>query len=228
MRTSVLPASLLAGVLVALAACSADAPSPPAAVAKPAARAQPAAAVPAARVTIGGEDAAETVQRWQPPVVEIAGDGVAAARRQAAQAFEQGRLYEDAQAAVPLWLALLQRDPKDRQAVAGLKRARQQLLEDADALLVRPLKQREAVAQASDMALVLLTIAPDDPRVRQLQSRVEMAQRVIAYNRAGEEDLRAGRIGKTATAPSPTSVRRWRSIPTTPAPARGWPPPRAV
>ncbi|WP_051598766.1 formylglycine-generating enzyme family protein [Stenotrophomonas rhizophila] len=196
MRTSVLPASLLAGVLVALAACSADAPSPPAAVAKPAARAQPAAAVPAARVTIGGEDAAETVQRWQPPVVDIADDGVAAARRQAAQAFEQGRLYEDAQAAVPLWLALLQRDPKDRQAVAGLKRARQQLLEDADALLVRPLKQREAVAQASDMALVLLTIAPDDPRVRQLQSRVEMAQRVIAYNRAGEEDLRAGRIGE--------------------------------
>nr|WP_244880232.1 formylglycine-generating enzyme family protein [Stenotrophomonas rhizophila] len=165
-------------------------------MAKPAARAQPAAAVPAARVTIGGEDAAETVQRWQPPVVDIADDGVAAARRQAAQAFEQGRLYEDAQAAVPLWLALLQRDPKDRQAVAGLKRARQQLLEDADALLVRPLKQREAVAQASDMALVLLTIAPDDPRVRQLQSRVEMAQRVIAYNRAGEEDLRAGRIGE--------------------------------
>ncbi|WP_354286230.1 formylglycine-generating enzyme family protein [Stenotrophomonas sp. 2619] len=165
-------------------------------MAKPAARAQPAAAAPAARVTIGGEDAAETVQRWQPPAVEIADDGVAAARRQAAQAFEQGRLYEDAQAAVPLWLALLQRDAKDRQAVAGLKRARQQLLEDANALLVRPLKQREAVAQASDMALVLLTIAPDDPRVRQLQSRVEMAQRVIAYNRAGEEDLRAGRIGE--------------------------------
>ncbi len=196
MRNFVLTASLLAGVLVALAACSADAPPPPAAAAKPPARAQPAAAAPAARVTIGGQDAAETVQRWQPPAVEIADDGVAAARRQAAQAFEQGRLYEDAQAAVPLWLALLQRDAKDRQAVAGLKRARQQLLEDANALLVRPLKQREAVAQASDMALVLLTIAPDDPRVRQLQSRVEMAQRVIAYNRAGEEDLRAGRIGE--------------------------------
>ena len=196
MRNFVLTASLLACVLVALAACSADAPPPPAAAAKPQARAQPAAAAPAARVTIGGQDAAETVQRWQPPAVEIADDGVAAARRQAAQAFEQGRLYEDAQAAVPLWLALLQRDAKDRQAVAGLKRARQQLLDDANALLVRPLKQREAVAQASDMALVLLTIAPDDPRVRQLQSRVEMAQRVIAYNRAGEEDLRAGRIGE--------------------------------
>lgn len=196
MRNFVLTASLLAGVLVALAACSADAPPPPAAAAKPPARAQPAAAAPAARVTIGGQDAAETVQRWQPPAVEIADDGVAAARRQAAQAFEQGRLYEDAQAAVPLWLALLQRDAKDRQAVAGLKRARQQLLDDANALLVRPLKQREAVAQASGMALVLLTIAPDDPRVRQLQSRVEMAQRVIAYNRAGEEDLRAGRIGE--------------------------------
>ncbi|MCF7752350.1 SUMF1/EgtB/PvdO family nonheme iron enzyme [Bacillus subtilis subsp. subtilis] len=196
MRTPVLSASLLAIVLATLAGCSADAPPPAPAVAKPAARAEPAPTVPAAQVTIGGQDAAETVQRWQPPAVSIAEDGVAAARRQAAQAFEQGRLYDDAQAAIPIWLALLQRDPKDRQALAGLKRARQRLLDESAVLLARPLKQREALAQASEMALVLLTIAPDDARVRQLQSRVEIAQRVIAYNRAGEDDLRADRIGE--------------------------------
>ena len=192
--------SLLAALLVALGACSADAPAPVPAASKPAVRAAaPAPAKPAAsaaQVTIGGEDAVETVQRWQPPVLQIAADDVVAARRQAAQAFEQGRLYADADAAVPIWLALLQRDGKDRQALAGLKRARQRLLDDAGALLARPLKQREALAQASEMALVLLAIAPDDARVRQLQSRVEIAQRVIAYNRAGEDDLRAGRIGE--------------------------------
>ncbi len=183
-------------LLLTLAACSADAPAP-AAAPKAADRAvlkTPAAAP--AQVTIGGEDAAETVQRWQPPVVQIADDAVDAARRQAAQAFEQDHLYADAQAAIPIWLALLQRDGQDRQAKAGLTRARQRLLDQADALLARPLKQRQALAQAGERALVLLAIAPDDARVRRLQSRVEIAQRVIAYNRAGEDDLRADRIGE--------------------------------
>ncbi|MFG6108953.1 formylglycine-generating enzyme family protein [Stenotrophomonas nematodicola] len=185
-------------LLLALAACSADAPPPAAAPTAPRAAARTAAAAvpPAAQVTIGGEDAAETVARWQPPAVQIADDAVAAARRKAAQAFEQDRLYADEEAAIPIWLALLQRDGKDRQALAGLKQARLRLLEEAGALLSRPLKQREALAQASDMALVLLAIAPEDARVRQLQSRVEIAQRVIAYNRAGEDDLRAGRVGE--------------------------------
>lgn len=198
MRNPVLPVSLLAALLVALGACSADAPAPAPAAARSAVRAAAPAkpVVPAAQVTIGGEDAVETVQRWQPPIPQIAEDGVATARRQAAQAFEQGRLYADAEAAIPIWLALLQRDGKDRQALAGLKRARQRLLDEAAVLLARPLKQREALAQASEMALVLLAIAPEDAQVRQLQSRVEIAQRVIAYNRAGEEDLRAGRIGE--------------------------------
>jgi formylglycine-generating enzyme required for sulfatase activity len=198
LRTSAPFLPLLAALLLALAACSADAPAPAAAPTAPRAAARTAAASvpPAAQVTIGGEDAAETVARWQPPAVQIADDAVAAARRKAAQAFEQDRLYADEEAAIPIWLALLQRDGKDRQALAGLKQARLRLLEEAGALLSRPLKQREALAQASDMALVLLAIAPEDARVRQLQSRVEIAQRVIAYNRAGEDDLRAGRVGE--------------------------------
>ncbi|WP_313466385.1 formylglycine-generating enzyme family protein, partial [Stenotrophomonas sp.] len=81
-------------------------------------------------------------------------------------------------------------------ARAGLQRARQRLLQQADALLARPLKQREALAEASRQALVLLTLAPKDEKVRALQGRVETAQRVVAYNRAGEEDLRADRIGE--------------------------------
>ncbi|MEG2803211.1 formylglycine-generating enzyme family protein [Stenotrophomonas sp.] len=193
LRTPAPVPSLLA-LLLTLAACSADAPAPAAAPAK--AVAPRVAERQAAQVTIGGEDAAETVQRWQPPVVQIDEEDVAAARRQAAQAFEQDHLYADAEAALPIWLALLRRDGNDRQAQAGIKRARQRLLDQADALLARPLKQREALAQASERALVLMAIAPDDARVRQLQSKVEIAQRVIAYNRAGEDDLRADRVGE--------------------------------
>ncbi len=147
-------------------------------------------------VTIAGEDAAEDVQRWTPPRVDRQGRSLAQLRRAAEKAFAEGRLYEDADAAVPLWLAVQEEDPDDRQARNGLQRARQRLQQQADALLVRPLQQREALAEASRQALVLLTLAPKDEKVRALQGRVELAQRVVAYNRAGEEDLRSGRIGE--------------------------------
>lgn len=185
---------LLATVLFTATACSPD-EAPPAA-ARAAEPEAPAKATTPAQVTIGGQDEAETVQRWQPPAVQIDDAGAAQARRDAAKALESGRLYEDATAALPIWLALLERDPKDRQAQAGIKRAKEQLLDEIAALLVRPLRQREAVAKAGEMGLVLLTLDPEDPRVRALQSRVELAQRVIAYNRAGEEDLRNDRIGE--------------------------------
>ena len=44
-------------------------------------------------------------------------------RRAAGQAFTEGRLYEDADAAIPLWLAVQEEDPDDRQARQGLQRA---------------------------------------------------------------------------------------------------------
>lgn len=147
-------------------------------------------------VTIGGDDAAEDIQQWIPPRVDRQGRSLAELRRAATQAFEQGRLYEDGDAAIPLWLAVQEEDPDDRQARAGLQRARQRLLQQADALLLRPLQQREALAEAGRQALVLLTLAPKDEKVRALQARVETAQRVVAYNRAGEDDLGADRIGE--------------------------------
>jgi len=188
---------LFTALLGMLAACSpAPVPAPSATPAAQPASAPRKASAPVAQVTIGGEDAAETVERWQPPAVTLDDADLAQARRDAARAFEEDRLYRTAEDAIPIWLALLQHDPKDRVAEAGLKRARQRLLQEASALLERPLKQREALAEASEMALVLLTLAPDDAKVRELQSRVEIAQRVVAYNRAGEDDLRADRIGE--------------------------------
>ncbi|MFX6118843.1 hypothetical protein ABTE85_21515, partial [Acinetobacter baumannii] len=55
-------------------------------------------------VTIAGEDAAEDVQQWTPPRVDRQGRSLAQLRRAADQAFAEGRLYEDADAAIPLWL----------------------------------------------------------------------------------------------------------------------------
>lgn len=74
-------------------------------------------------VTIAGEDAAEDVQQWTPPRVDRQGRSLAQLRRAAEQAFAEGRLYEDADAAIPLWLAVQEEDPDDRQARLGLQRA---------------------------------------------------------------------------------------------------------
>lgn len=193
---------LTALCLLAAIACdrSSDAPGTAAqerADARPAQTPVPRSEAPGgATVTIGGEDEAETVQRWTPPPVELLPDQRAAAQRRAEQALAAGRLYESADDAIPIWLALRELDPKDRRAQQGLQRAQRSLLEQAQALLARPQQQRLALAEASRIALVLLTIAPDDARTRALQQQVESAQRVVAFNRAGEEDLRAGRIGE--------------------------------
>ncbi|MDZ5843353.1 formylglycine-generating enzyme family protein [Stenotrophomonas maltophilia] len=196
-----LSSALCASLALALVACT---PSPPTPAGKAGEGSGQAASPPAPEdrpavqgsVTIAGQDAAEDVQQWTPPRVDREGRSLAQLRRAAEQAFALDRLYEDGDAAIPLWLAVQEEVPDDRQARAGLQRARQRLLQQTDALLVRPLQQREALAEAGRQALVLLTLAPDDEKVRALQARVETAQRVVAYNRAGEEDLRADRIGE--------------------------------
>lgn len=191
---------LSAACALALAACEAPpAAQAPAPVGTAPQRAQtpPAAAQAGPSVTIGGEDAQETVQRWVPPVVTLDPAQRAQARRQAEQAQREGRLYASADDAVPLWLALLALDPDDRVAQRGLRSARKRLYSEATALLQRPQQQRQALAEAAERALVLLTLAPEDDDVRALQQQVELRQRVVAFNRAGEQDLREGRIGES-------------------------------
>lgn len=194
-----LPIALCTALALGLAACT---PSPPATSSagepeRPRPKVHEAAPSAAkGTVTIAGEDASEDVQRWTPPQVDRQGRTLAQLRRAAEQAHAAGHLYEDSDAAIPLWLAVQEEAPDDRAARAGLLRARQRLQQQVDALLARPLQQREALAEAGRQALVLLTLAPNDSKVRALQGRVETAQRVVAYNRSGEDDLRAGRIGE--------------------------------
>ena len=67
-------------------------------------------------VTIGGENASETVAHWQPPAVDLQQLGVANARRLAARALEEGRLFQAADDAIPLYLAILAQSPGDGRA----------------------------------------------------------------------------------------------------------------
>ncbi|WP_181108610.1 formylglycine-generating enzyme family protein [Xanthomonas arboricola] len=187
---------IAAWALVALSVCACSrTPTPaPAAAPRPAA----AAAAPSKpNVSIGGEESAETVAQWQPPPVDLGDETLAQARKRADQALQEDRLYRNADDAIPLYLAIQQRaDGKDAASRRGLEQARRRLIERGQALIEQTDRQDSALEQARELAIVALALAPQDPKVRALQRAVETAQRVLGFNRAGEEDLRGGRLGE--------------------------------
>ncbi len=76
-------------------------------------------------VTVSGDERHAVVGAWVPPPVGLGSPGEWPAwRARAADALEAGRLFEDATAAIPIYLALLEADPDDRAAQRGLQRAR--------------------------------------------------------------------------------------------------------
>src|SRR5690606_40229044 len=89
----------------------------------------------AGRVTVEGNDRIADSLTWDRPQVMVAEDGVDEALDRAQAALEEGRLYEDADAAIPLYLAVLAREPADRTATAGLRKAQAALLERGRAAL---------------------------------------------------------------------------------------------
>ena len=148
------------------------------------------------QVTIGGEGTDESVARWHPPTVVLDRDELPQARRRAAQALKHGRLFEHADDAIPLYLAIRTLVPGDTAANAGLRTALQRLLTQGRGLLAQSEGEGDELERAQLLAMVALSLAPKDARVRALLGRVETLQRVLAFNRAGEEDLRAGRLGE--------------------------------
>ncbi|WP_159093683.1 SUMF1/EgtB/PvdO family nonheme iron enzyme, partial [Xanthomonas fragariae] len=186
---------MAAWALVALSMCACSrAPTPaPSATPQPAA----AAALSKPNVSIGGEEFAETVAQWQPPAVDLGDEPLAQARKRADQALQEDRLYRDADDAIPLYLAIEQRaNGKDAASRRGLEQARGRLIERGEALIEQTQSQDDVLEQARELAIVALALAPQDPKVRALQHKVETAQRVLSFNRAGEDDLRSGRLGE--------------------------------
>jgi len=148
-------------------------------------------------VTVSGDEREAVRGVWTPPAVAIDDDtDRAGLRRQAAEALEDGRLYEDATSAAPIYLALVASDADDAVARRGLQRTQRALVAAADALLDADDGGASGLAQAERIAAVARTLAPDAQAVLALQLRVESARRLYTLNLAGEDDLRAGRLGE--------------------------------
>ncbi len=162
--------------------------------------AAPAAGAKGAQVTVSGDDALAASLTWRSPRVEIAQNGVADARRRAARALGQGRLFEDAEAAIPIYLALLARDPEDAAARKGLQRAFDRLIADGDAALAEADIDAAALQRARTIAAVVRTVGTDERASDALAylGRVDVADAMWEINEAAERQLAAGRLGEGA------------------------------
>lgn len=133
---------------------------------------------------------------WNAPEVSLRPEQLAEARKAADKALAEGRLYQEADDAIPLYLAILALQPRDRAAQRGLDTARRQLRSQALALMAQPENQRQALAQAAERVGVAVALAPQGKAERELEQRIATARRLLAMNRAGEQALRSHQFGE--------------------------------
>jgi hypothetical protein len=215
--------------MVLLAGCGERAAAP-ADVAKPAAAAPapPAASAPSARtpsVTVSEGSAADAGLNWDVPPVQVTAAGARAARRDAASAVRTGDLFEQSRDAIPLYLALLQLDPKDRIAKAGLARAGTALLAQGNRAVAAADEDSTALARAVRIAAVLRTILADDRRTEAYLVRLDLAEQLARLNATS-----CGRACWAKPAPlarGAPSSQRWRWRRGSRALSRAWLRPRA-
>src|SRR5690606_7123598 len=131
---------------------------------------------------------------WDRPQAAVPEDGVDEALERAEAALEEGRLYEDADAAIPLYLAVLAREPGDRAATAGLRKAQAALLAHGKAALADAGDDVDAMRRLHEAASVLRAIAPADKAVQDYLGQVDQADRLWELNRQADAELREGRL----------------------------------
>lgn len=158
------------------------------------------------RVVVG-ED--EPVPNWRPPAVAIADDEVEAVLAEAEAALEEGRLFGGPRDAIPLYLALRERAPDDEAVARGFEAAVAALLEAGRADLAEPDINFEALHHAHEVGAVARAIDPEREDVGAFLGELDRADEVAALNRAGEAELREGRLGEAGTAPWRGSAKRW-------------------
>jgi len=180
--------SAIVAVTVVLAACQPQ-PPPPAA--------KPVASVRAGSVSISGDDALVQVLSWSLPVVELQQAEVAAARRAAQLALANGDLFETAESAIPLYLAMQRLDADDAASAKGVADARQALVGQGDAALAAGDEDLQALRAAQRRAAVLRKLWPQEPEAMAYLQRVDRSERAWDRNAQGEAALAGGLYGES-------------------------------
>jgi len=143
------------------------------------------------------------VLTWTEPVLEFTDDEAAAVLSKAGQALVEGRLYQEEDAAIPLYLALRRHSGYRNAANSGLVRATRALLAQGTAALQQD--GDDALQQAQQAAAVLRAISPVLEEINAgttlaelgtFLQRLALSEQVWALNSEGERELQAGHLGE--------------------------------
>lgn len=151
-------------------------------------------------ITVSGDESGSAAWNWQPPRPVVLAQDVAKAKREAAKALAEGRLYTEAGDAIPLYLALMEVAPGDRQVSRGLEQSLRLLLRKGDKALADADDDADALSRAGEVAAVARTLAPQDPGVIAYLARVDLADQLWRLNAEGERALRDDQIGPAGEA----------------------------
>ncbi len=146
-------------------------------------------------ITVSGDDSGAAAWNWQPPEQVIAPEDVPGAKRDAARALQQGRLYTEADDAIPMYLALKRIAPDDPQVTQGLTRSLASLLKRGKTALADAGDDADALRRAGEIAAVARAVAPEDESVVGYLAQVDAADQLWRLNAEGERVLRSGQIG---------------------------------
>jgi len=167
--------------------------------------APPPPAVEIPDISIAHEQSPDKPLIWTPPVVEIAEGEAPAALALAKQMLDEGQFYEGNQAAIPLYLALLQYPGYRGTASHGLLRAANAVLEAGKQALAAAGDDVQMLQQAQWDAVVLGALQPvlEELDARPLIEKsavflhaLDQLSQVWELNEEGERELHAGRLGE--------------------------------
>ena len=148
-------------------------------------------------VTVSEDELPRYSLDWQVPQAMVDAEALPDALERAQSALEEGRLYENSEAAIPLYLAILKLSPEDEAARSGLQEARTALYALGDAVLETDEADGVNLALAHEIAAVTRALSPDAPETQEYLTRVDAADRLQALLEHGENELIAGNLGET-------------------------------
>lgn len=177
----------LMAALVALGACKPQAPAP---------EAKPVLPERVGSVRISGGDELAQVLSWSLPPVDLQPGDAVQARAKARRAFAAGDLFETADSAIPLLLALQRLQPGDAGIAQAIVDARQALLAQGEAALDTGDDDLDALRAAQRRGAVLRTLWPREPGVVEFLQHVDRSEQAWDRNAQGEALLAAGQLGE--------------------------------
>lgn len=148
-------------------------------------------------VSISEDEMPTYALNWRVPQAVVDAESLDDARTRARTALEEGRLYADAESAIPLYLAILKLAPEDEATRQGLNEARAALYAQGDAVLQGGDADGVNLTRAHEIAAVARTLAPDAPETLDYLNRVDAADRLQALLEHGENQLASGDLGET-------------------------------